>query len=740
MVTIPFYRTFRCKLVTLYILLIASVVAISGILSYQAAEKQFRQLLFQEFHATRNVAKNFITFVEQTALIAARAAAADRELQETLLVDNSEGIGLRLAALMKQNSSDLIILLDHEGRVIARGHEPESFGDSLLAFDFVADLRRGGKKTVSAIVQDQDSLILYSTAVFRHPATAAPVYVLAGYALNNSFVDNIQENSHIEVSLVRERSIISTTLHSNGKRIITLPISFLEYEILLANQGQVLEVRFLGQDYFLSAERLPLMQENMAGSMLLSHSQEELTAVKNQLLLRFFAIFTASIVAGVALIVFCTGRMLQPIEQLIQSTKQISSGDLQSRIRLDVKDEFSLLGEHFNIMAAAVQERDAALTQYSLDLEHQVEERTRKIVEQSVLINNVLQSSKDLAIVVVDTELRVKYFNPVAETIFGRKAADVLGRSVPEIHDEENVEHSSFEKGIAVVKAEGVYNFSCKRQREGTVRYIESSVTAIVDTDGVRKGFVLMSVDVTQRREMEKRVVESKKFEGFSVLAGGLAHDFNNLLQVIVGGVSYARSLIAKESDLDPVLSDVELASEQATQLSNAMLTLSKGSYLSRSACDLKHFLEQEAEQAQSDTICCETRLADDLWLIDGNKDLLQDAIHNVFDNALAAMAGEGTLTVSARNLPAGDGSELPLVDCNRIEIVVSDTGTGISAQHMTRIFDPYFSTKERGSQKGMGLGLATTMAIIKKHDGRITVQSEEGKGTSVAVYLPARV
>jgi PAS domain S-box-containing protein len=737
MISVPFYRQFRFKLAAAYILLLASVIATSGIFSYQAAEKQFRHLLFQEFQSTRNVTNNFLKFVEQASLITARSVAADRELLKSLSVDGTEALALRLGDLMKLNTSDIITLLDHDGRVLARGHDPNSSGDSLLAFDFVVDIRRG-KETVTAIVQDQGSFILYSAAAFSHPVTGEPVYVLAGYALNNSFVDHIQKNSHIEVSLVRERSIISTTLHRNSQRITTLPIPFLEYEILLANPGQVMEAYFLGQDYFLSAERLPLMQENMAGSMLLSHSQKELTAVQNQLAGRFFFIFVASLVAGVAVIIFFTGKILQPVQHLIQATKQISSGDLQSRIKLGVKDEFGLLSEHFNAMADAVQEKDTALQQYSQNLEQQVEERTRKIVEQSVLISNVLRSSKDLAIVVTDTDLQIKYFNPAAERIFGRKVEDVLGCTVLGIHEEENVGRSGFEKTMEIVREKGVYNFAFTRQHEGEVYYIESSVTALLNTDGSLNGFVFMSKDVTKRRKMEQRVLESKKFEGFSVLAGGLAHDFNNLLQVILGGVSHARALTAKGAALAPILSDVEQASEQAAQLSSAMLTLSKGGYWPKQPYDLRQLLEKETDQAQSDTIHCERDLTGDLWLIDGNEDLLQDAIHNVFENALDAMMEGGILTVTAENLQAGQGMDLPLDGRNRVEIVVRDTGVGISTQNMNQIFDPYFSTKERGSQKGMGLGLATTMAIIKKHDGQILVRSEEGNGTTVAVYLPA--
>jgi PAS domain S-box-containing protein len=736
MITIPLYRQFRFKLVAVYILLVVVVIVVSGLFSYQASEKQFRQLLFQEFQSTRNVTNNFLKFVEQTTLIAARSVAADEELLDILLVEGAEPLALRLAGLMKKNSVDIITLLNHEGRVIARGHDPKSSGDSLLAFDLVADLRRG-KETVTAIVQDQESFILYSTAVLSHPQTGKPVYVLAGNALNNNFVDHIQENSHIEVSLVRERSLISTTFRSNNRRILTLPIPFLEYEILLANPGRVMEAHFLGQDYLLSAERLPLMQKNMAGSMLLSHSLEELTAVNKDLAVRFVSIFISSFLVGVVVILFFTGKMLRPIQQLILSTKQISTGDLQSRVTLASKDEFNLLGNYFNAMADSIQERDSALKLYNRNLKQQVEERTKKIVEQSVLITNVLRSSKDLAIVITDMDLQIKYFNPVAEIIFSQKAEDVFGHTIVEIHQKESVLYKSFEKAMAAVKVKGVYHFTFSRPYKEKMFHIEATATAIADENEVVNGFVLMARDVTSRLEMERRVLESRKAEGFSVLAGGLAHDFNNLLQVILGGISYARILTGKDPELAPVLADIEEASQQTAQLSRAMLTLSKGGFLVKEPFDLKSVLQKKSAEAHSATIHCETDFTEDLLLINGNEDLLQDAFRNIFENALDAMTEGGFLTVSAKIFEENQGSDRPLFRCKRVEIKVSDTGIGISSQNIDQIFDPYFSTKARGTRKGVGLGLATTQAIINKHGGQIIVQSEEGTGTSVTIYLP---
>ncbi len=738
MLGIPFYKQFRFKLTVAYILFITVIIAATGIFSFQASEEQFNHLLLREFQSSRSVAVNFLKFVEQTALIAAKSSASDRELQSIILSEDKEQLAARLEVLMNKNSADALTLLNHKGVVIARGHDRNVSGDSLRSFDIVHDVING-KDESTAIVQDLGSLILYVAAVVHVPNIDTPFYILAGYGLNNNFVDNIQENSQIEVSIVRERSVISTTLRSQGKRITTLPIPFLEYELLLSSPDTIRSIHFLGEDYYISALRLPFMQENMAGSMFLVHSQCELDEVRKRLSMRFAVIFVTSLVAGILVIFFFTGAMIRPVHQLIQTTNQISTGQLQSRCRIDSNDELGLLSNHFNLMADAVQERDSALREHSENLEQEVKARTAEVVEQSVLINNVLRSSTVLAIAIVDTDLRIKRFNSVAEEIFGYKAEDVLGHTVFEIHAMENVESERLEKALEIVRQQGYYCYNVEQERAGKKQFIESTVTAIIDEQEILKGFVLMSQDVTRRKQMEQDVQESKKFEAFAVLAGGLAHDFNNLLQVILGGVSFVQKMTSENTDVASMLDNVNEAASQAAKLSHAMLILSRGGYQTTEPCNIFPLLEKEGNEVASETVTCVTDMAEALWPIEGNMELLTWAIHNVVVNGVDAMSSEGgTLTITAQNRAAGIDIDQPLADQNRIAIMIQDTGVGISQRNVNKIFDPYFSTQERGSQKGMGLGLAITLAIIKKHAGDITVQSSPGAGTSITLFLPA--
>lgn len=128
----------------------------------------------------------------------------------------------------------------------------------------------------------------------------------------------------------------------------------------------------------------------------------------------------------------------------------------------------------------------------------------------------------------------------------------------------------------------------------------------------------------------------------------------------------------------------------------------------------------------------------DDLWFIEFDKGQTKHALKNLINNAVESMPDGGTIDVRAENFNITAKRDLPLPEGKYVKILIRDQGIGIPEEHLSQIFDPYFSTKETGEQKGMGLGLATTYSIINRHDGHITVESEVGVGTTFTLYLPA--
>lgn len=242
--------------------------------------------------------------------------------------------------------------------------------------------------------------------------------------------------------------------------------------------------------------------------------------------------------------------------------------------------------------------------------------------------------------------------------------------------------------------------------------------------------------EVGTKRRMEEELRKIQKLESVGILAGGIAHDFNNLLTAILGNISMAK-LFAR-TDPGKVLerlTDAENASLRARDLTQQLLTFAKGGAPVKSTADLGEIIHDSTSfMLSGSNVRCQLLLPDDLWPAEIDVGQISQVIQNIAKNADQAMPEGGIITITAANARVGQGNSLPLRPGNYVHLSVTDQGVGIPAKHLTRIFDPYFSTKQEGS----GLGLAACHSIIKNHDGLIFAESEYGKGATFHIYLPA--
>ncbi len=251
-----------------------------------------------------------------------------------------------------------------------------------------------------------------------------------------------------------------------------------------------------------------------------------------------------------------------------------------------------------------------------------------------------------------------------------------------------------------------------------------------------------MGVDISgrkraeeEREKLQAQLQQSQKMEAIGTLAGGIAHDFNNMLGIIIGNISYALSNVGKDDELFKVLSDVQDASKQAQSLTHQLLTFSKGGAPVKKTVDINKLINEAAVfSIRGAEAKCKFEFSNDLWASEVDEGQINQVIGNLVINANQAMPNGGTITIRTENVIIEEESSLPISAGRYIRIVFEDQGVGIMKDHLQSIFEPYFTTK----QKGSGLGLATTFSIVKKHGGHITVYSEVGKGTVFNIYLPA--
>jgi PAS domain S-box-containing protein len=345
-------------------------------------------------------------------------------------------------------------------------------------------------------------------------------------------------------------------------------------------------------------------------------------------------------------------------------------------------------------------------------------------------------------VIVTDTDGTVTLMNRVAEELTGWHGEEGLGRPLPVVFNIinegtrlpcENPVQKVLSKGLIV----GISNHTALIKRDGTELIIADSAAPIRDRGSRIVGVVLVFRDITAQYRIEAELQKMAKLESLGLLAGGLAHDFNNLLTAIMGNISFVKMHIEPGTKDFERLAAAESATDRATDLTRQLLTFAKGGAPIKKATAIADIVMESVGFALSGSnVGCEYSVPEGLWAADVDKGQMAQVFNNLAINALHAMPDGGTIKISFENVCLPENSFLNLKKGDYVKIIFKDQGSGISEEHIARIFDPYFTTKKQGS----GLGLATAFSILKRHDGYITVESEVAAGTSFYIYLPATV
>ena len=379
-------------------------------------------------------------------------------------------------------------------------------------------------------------------------------------------------------------------------------------------------------------------------------------------------------------------------------------------------------------------------------LERQKEINKRKNFEQALSEEKerlaVTLSSIGDGVIATDTEGKVVLINRIAERLTGWSQPEAQGRFIEEVFFIVNVEtgeqkENPVNKAINANSVVGLESGTVliTKGREGC-RYVSASSSPIRDRDGIIIGVVLVFRDITELKKLEEELLKVQKLESIGVLAGGVAHDFNNLLTSIMGNISLSSLPDISDEKVKQRLFQALKACHKAKDLSTQLLTFSKGGALeNRVLVLLEKVIRETANFTMSGSeIDFHFVVEDKLWTVEIDEGQISQVINNILINAVQAMTNEGKIAIKIENVEAKKEKGVPL-DGKYVKATITDEGIGIPKEYLSRIFDPYFTTKQTGS----GLGLATSYSIIKNHGGYIAVESELHTGTKFIIYLPAK-
>jgi PAS domain S-box-containing protein len=361
--------------------------------------------------------------------------------------------------------------------------------------------------------------------------------------------------------------------------------------------------------------------------------------------------------------------------------------------------------------------------------------QTEAVLRESEEKYRLLFSKERDAIIMFDAEtLQILEVNEAANELFGYSQAELLAMNLADLSEEPEENRRATTR--CLLEGSVFIPISWMRRKTGERFAVDISAGSF----GWKGRRLICGIyrDITERLKMEEELLRTKKLEATGVLAGGIAHDFNNLLSIILGNIKLIQMDFGHDRPALRPLLDAERAAQRAADLTKKFLTFSRGGAPRKQVMAVGPLIADAAELVFSGSgVNWVLDLAQDLLPSKVDPEQLNEVLQNVLLNAREASAPGNRVIIRAVNGmlpdPSSENKNEPYT-----KIVVSDEGVGISSENLSRVFDPYFSTKMRGVQKGMGLGLSVAHSVIQQHGGRIEVQSEFGSGTTVEIWLPA--
>ena len=355
-----------------------------------------------------------------------------------------------------------------------------------------------------------------------------------------------------------------------------------------------------------------------------------------------------------------------------------------------------------------------------------LEQKALQIEKLKDFNENILQSS-NIGLVALDWDDRIESWNAAMERLYGMEAAQALGQRLEGLFPAELVREVNARKQDP--RPSSLYKFYLQRG-DGQRVVTHIAIAPLVSKEGTPIGRLLLFDDVSERVQLENQLMQNEKLTSLGLLAAGVAHEVNTPLAVISNNAQLLARQLAAGDEQRPLVEKIIKQTFRASEIVNGLLNFSRTTATTYGVVDLNKLIQETLSlmepQLRSGHVQVAAELAHPLPTVYGNAGKLQQVFLNLFLNAKDAMPEGGTLAVRTRPLDS------------RLQVEVTDSGTGIPREQLHKIYDPFFTTKSTAHGRGTGLGLAVSYGIIQEHGGTIQVSSSVGQGTSFLLEFPA--
>jgi PAS domain S-box-containing protein len=400
----------------------------------------------------------------------------------------------------------------------------------------------------------------------------------------------------------------------------------------------------------------------------------------------------------------------------------------------------------FNLLRHEIERREEAeleLRNLNTELEDRVHDRTAQVKQTRDLLDAVVENLPDMVLLKKrdGDSFRYLLINSAGERVLGRDRSEILGRTAPELFPaEEAKEVIAANEAVELSGAPRTFT-DRKLTTAAGERTVETRMVPIAEKDGAPSLILAIIRDVTEQRALQTQVREMQRLESIGRLTGGIAHDFNNLLAVIMGSVELVCEKLPKGSDSAQIAEEALDAVRRGAELVRRLLAFARKQHLEPTAVNMNDRLPGVVpmlERSLGEKIRVQVKPAQRLWSARIDPTQVDDALVNLAINARDAMPDGGTLTIETENVVLDRdyaAQHVEVTPGKYVMLAVSDTGSGMAPDVLSRAFEPFFTTKGEG--EGTGLGLSQVFGWVKQSGGHIKIYSEVGHGTTVKLYLP---